>query len=101
MNEENEEIEKIKIRIKDLEEIREEDRKAEGEKLKKIEKKRSEQYYKIVTYSLGSLMGGLAYIPVTTIINKFGITIEGSIIGVLICALYGLIISVCARDSPK
>ena len=94
MNEKNEEIEKIKIRIEDLEEGREKD-------IKKNEKNRIERHYKIITYSLASMIGGVVYFPVTAITKTFGVTVESSIISILICALYGLIIAACARDSPK
>ena len=90
----NEKIDILEKKIKDLEGTIEKD-------IKRKEKRKNEIHSKIITYSLSSLIGGAVYLPINIIIKTFGITTESSIISILICALYGLIIAACARDSSK
>jgi ABC-type dipeptide/oligopeptide/nickel transport system permease component len=86
------EIEKLKIRIEDLEENRKKD-------IKETEEKRREQYIKWTTNGFGLIMGSLVYFPIVTIVEKLGVTVESSIIGMIIGALFGLIIAVETRKS--
>ena len=93
MIEENGEIEKIKIRIEDLE-------KNSEENINRAIKKRNKLHDKIITYGLGSMIGSLAFLPAAAIIDNFGITVQSSILGIIICAIYGLVIASCAKNSP-
>jgi F0F1-type ATP synthase assembly protein I len=94
MNENESEIEKIKIRIQNLEDQKKEEQKANKTNQKNQIKRRD-------NITTGMFIGGCAGVPIFLISNFLEVTPVGIIISILMTAFIGLIIILSVEENSK